>query len=83
MKDLFTIEGKVKKEFQEAISNNLYRVLQNCKIINLNITDHKTLQYDMMLQNIPELKIICNDKTFVYQTHTEIPEFTYIGGANY
>ena len=84
MSGLFTIEGKVKQQFQDKISKHLYRVLHNCKEIKIDFKNRNELEYAMMMQNIPQLQISCGEFTFDYKSGNEFyPEFTNIGGANY
>lgn len=84
MSGLFTIEGKVKQQFQDKISKHLYRVLHNGKEIHIDFKNCNELEYAMMMQNIPQLQISCGEFTFDYKCGNEYyPDFTNIGGSNY
>ena len=87
MNRFFTDEGKIKPTFLEAIRNNLYRVLQNQTMRELpfKLTNRKNLEYDMLIHNVPTVRIICCNKEFIFtpEYYTEFDEFDYIGAANY
>lgn len=87
MNQFFTDEGKIKSTYLDAIRNNLYRVLQNqtTRELPFRITTRKNLEYDMLIHNIPTVRIICCNKEFIFtpEYYTEFDEFDYIGGANY
>ncbi len=85
MNRFFTDKGKIKPLFLDAVSKNLYRVLQNNKELNFSLIDRKTLEYDMLINNVPTVKIICCDKEFTFtpEYYTEFDQYDYIGGANY
>ena len=87
MNRFFTDEGKIKTTFLDAVSKYSYRILQNKtnKELPFTLIDRKHLEYDMLIHNVPTVRIICCNKEFIFtpEYYTEFDQYDYIGGANY